>query len=60
MVANVDIDTRPARARGTQSAAPKVTPQRGLFDWLGRLAPARLTSRIILINFVGLVILVVH
>jgi hypothetical protein len=58
MVANVDMDTQPARKRGSEEAAGDDTVTRGPFYWLSRLAPARLTSRIILINFVGLVILV--
>ena len=66
MVANVDMDAsrarsdaQPARARGSgKTAADESAVSRGPFYWLGRLAPARLTSRIILINFVGLVILV--
>jgi len=51
-------DAQPARARGAEAAADESAVSRGPFYWLGRLAPARLTSRIILINFVGLVILV--
>ena len=58
MVANVDMDAQPARSRGSEKPAGDGTTTRGPFYWLSRLAPARLTSRIILINFVGLVILV--
>ena len=58
MVANIDTDLQPARKRGPQGITDDEIVSRGPFYWLGRLAPARLTSRIILINFVGLVILV--
>ena len=58
MVANIDTELQPARKRGRQSVTDDEKVSRGPFYWLGRLAPARLTSRIILINFVGLVILV--
>ena len=58
MVANIDTELQPARKRGRQSLTDDGKVSRGPFYWLGRLAPARLTSRIILINFVGLVILV--
>ncbi len=58
MVANIDMDAQPARRSGASGKSSAAGLQRGPFDWLHRLAPARLTSRIILINFVGLVILV--
>jgi two-component system, OmpR family, sensor histidine kinase ChvG len=73
MVASVDIAERVevaeraqaaerARAIGLGPADVSRSASRGaatkFFAWLQKLAPARLTSRIILINFVGLVILV--
>ena len=58
MVANIEMDARPRRASDAADPAQDTAIRRGPFYWLGRLAPARLTSRIILINFVGLVILV--
>ena len=45
-------------ARRTKSEDTSEEPvKRGLFYWLGRLAPATLTARIIIINFIGLAIL---
>jgi two-component system, OmpR family, sensor histidine kinase ChvG len=73
MVASVDIAERAEvaeraqaaereRAVGPEPAYDSRSASRGaatkFFAWLQKLAPARLTSRIILINFVGLVILV--
>ena len=58
MVANVDMDAQSARQDGKRGKASDGPPSRGPFYWLGRLGPARLTSRIVLINIVGLVILV--
>ena len=58
MVANIEMDARPHRTSDAADPAEDTAIRRGPFYWLGRLAPARLTSRIILINFVGLVILV--
>ena len=59
MVANVEMDgPRAAKAKGPTGDTRDAEGGRGPFHWLGKLAPTRLTSRIILINFVGLVILV--
>ena len=60
MVADIDIAERvkvaeQADVEDSRPVAPESAPTTW---WLQRLAPARLTSRIILINFVGLVILV--
>jgi two-component system, OmpR family, sensor histidine kinase ChvG len=60
MVADIDIAERvkvaeQADVEDSRPVAPESAPPTW---WLQRLAPARLTSRIILINFVGLVILV--
>ncbi len=57
MVADVEIGSAQAsrRGRGEETDRPSVKDR--LLFWLGRLAPARLRSRIILINCIGLVIL---
>jgi len=67
MVAGLDIADRAKVADGVQAAERAEVEDSGpdvrsgaakIFWWLQKLGPARLTSRIILINFVGLVILV--
>ncbi len=51
-------DRRSERSISSRSTLKKKARRRGFKSWLHRLAPARLTSRIILINILGLVILV--
>ncbi len=61
MLAGVDIAERAKVAEQASADDGRAAVNRGAatsFWWLHKLAPARLTSRIILINFVGLVILV--
>lgn len=60
MVAGVDIAERAkvAEQADVEDSRPVAPDSAARTWWLQRLAPARLTSRIILINFVGLVILV--
>ena len=48
----------PTIASSHKSNVKQRARRRGLRNWVHRLAPARLTSRIILINILGLVILV--
>ncbi len=58
MVAGVDITERgEVEDTAAPSEATDLHPS-GPFRWLHRLAPTRLTSRIIIINFAGLIILV--
>ena len=57
MVAGVDITERGEVEDTAASDATNLQPS-GPFRWLHRLAPTRLTSRIIIINFAGLIILV--
>ena len=58
MVAGVDITERgEVEDAAAASDATELQPS-GPFRWLHRLAPTRLTSRIIIINFAGLIILV--
>jgi two-component system, OmpR family, sensor histidine kinase ChvG len=45
-------------AEDSPAAEASPTPRRGWFGFLGRLSPQRLTSRIILLNFAGLAVLV--
>jgi two-component system, OmpR family, sensor histidine kinase ChvG len=60
MVADIDIAERVkvAEQADVEDSRPVAPESASTTWWLQRLAPARLTSRIILINFVGLVILV--
>jgi two-component system, OmpR family, sensor histidine kinase ChvG len=60
MVADIDIAERVkvAEQADAEDSRPVAPESASTTWWLQRLAPARLTSRIILINFVGLVILV--
>ncbi|MGI9463842.1 MAG: stimulus-sensing domain-containing protein [Aestuariivirgaceae bacterium] len=58
MVVNVDIEAPSAPAGGLQGKTSSTAARDRSPGWWRRLAPARLTSRIILINLVGLVILV--
>jgi two-component system, OmpR family, sensor histidine kinase ChvG len=60
MVAAIDIAERAkgAEQADVEDSRPVAPPSAAKSWWLQKLAPARLTSRIILINFVGLVILV--
>jgi two-component system sensor histidine kinase ChvG len=58
MAVGVDISER-SEADEHVVAEDRIAPRPvGPFRWLHRLAPARLTSRIIIINFAGLIILV--
>ena len=60
MVADIDIAERAQAAEqaDVEDSRPVAPESASTTWWLQKLAPARLTSRIILINFVGLVILV--
>jgi two-component system, OmpR family, sensor histidine kinase ChvG len=60
MVADIDIAERAkvAEQADVEDSRPVAAESASTTWWLQKLAPARLTSRIILINFVGLVILV--
>jgi len=58
MVAGVDISERGEVEETTAARSEAAMGASGPFNWLHRLAPTRLTSRIIIINFAGLIILV--
>ncbi len=58
MAVNAEIPRQANYDDSGETAELDQTVASGPLSWLHRLAPARLTSRIILINFVGLVILV--
>lgn len=57
MVTGVETHDR-IEADEASPADAAAVPQRGPFWWVHRLAPARLTSRIVLLNIAGLIILV--
>jgi two-component system sensor histidine kinase ChvG len=57
MVSGVETPDRVEFEDVVQSETP-AAGQRGLLWWIHRLAPARLTSRIVLLNLAGLVVLV--
>ncbi len=58
MAVNVETRRRADYEDSADSSELDQVVSKGPLSWLHRLAPARLTSRIILINFIGLVILV--
>ncbi len=58
MVAGVDISERGEVEETEAAQSDAAIGAIGPFSWLHRLAPTRLTSRIIIINFAGLIILV--
>jgi two-component system sensor histidine kinase ChvG len=57
MVSGVETPDR-VEVEDSAAAEPAAVTQHGLAWWLHRLAPARLTSRIVLLNLAGLFILV--